>query len=181
MYVLDIHTTSSDSAIFSIPSRDAESLELAKSIQAPVIQGLTEDLDGTSLHYFNSAYHPIPTVSIGFESGHHTDPESVQRSLSAILQLLQYLGVYKGHVSTQTPQSALSEVFDVVYRHQVDDITQWHMLPGYQNFQVVKKNEHLAVYQGKNILCPCDGHLLMPLYQSLGQDGFFIVKKRIHC
>lgn len=181
MYVLDIHTTSSDSAIFSIPSLDPESQKLAQSIQAPVILGLTEDLSGTSLHYFNTSCQPIPTVAIGLESGHHADPESVQRGLSAIIQLLHHLEVYKSQSRATISQSAQTEVFEVVYRHHVEDITQWRMLPGYHNFQFVRKEETLAIYRGEKIFCPCDGRLLMPLYQSQGQDGFFIIKETLHC
>jgi hypothetical protein len=52
------------------------------------------------------------------------------------------------------------------------------MKPGFQNFQPVRRGEELAhVDPGtgvRAVQCPFDGRLLMPRYQSLGDDGFFL-------
>lgn len=50
------------------------------------------------------------------------------------------------------------------------------MLPGYENFQLVKKGEVIAEDSNGPIVVKEDGLLLMPLYQNKGEDGFFIIK-----
>lgn len=181
MYVLDIHSTSSDSAVFSISSYDRLSLQLACALQVPVITGLTKDLGGTSLHFFHSAQQPLPTVALGLECGHHTDPASAQRSLQAIYLILDTLGIYQRRDRTNTLTPVMKGVFEVIYRHHVDNIREWSMLPGFTNFQPVHRGEHLAYFNREKVLCPSDGYILMPLYQSQGQDGFFIIRKINDC
>jgi succinylglutamate desuccinylase len=53
----------------------------------------------------------------------------------------------------------------------------FRMRPGYQNFQPVKKGEWLANDQDGKIVARCDGYILMPLYQSQGDDGFLIIQE----
>lgn len=184
MYLLDLHTTSSHEAVFSIASDDPKSLELALSMCAPVITGLVNDLTGTSLHYFNKKYQKIPTVALGFECGHHTDPQSPLIAVASILNFLKSLGVMTrprfhdeyNKILLQSTQHLPKKV-SITYRHPVEDITYWQMIPGYKNFQPIKKGELLAFYKDKGIQAPHDGRLLMPLYQTQGQDGFFIIQE----
>jgi succinylglutamate desuccinylase len=51
------------------------------------------------------------------------------------------------------------------------------MRPGYANFQPIRRGEHLADDASGPVLAPEDGLILMPLYQSLGTDGFFLVQE----
>jgi hypothetical protein len=51
------------------------------------------------------------------------------------------------------------------------------MRPGYRNFQKVKKGEHLADDHKGPIVSSIDGLVLMPLYQSQGSNGFFLVRE----
>ena len=48
---LDLHTTSADGGIFSIPTDEDQSLQLAKYLGAPAIVGLQESISGTLLGF----------------------------------------------------------------------------------------------------------------------------------
>ena len=51
------------------------------------------------------------------------------------------------------------------------------MKEGFSNFDKVHKKELLAVSDGKQVSSAFDGRVFMPLYQSMGDDGFFIVRE----
>ncbi len=49
------------------------------------------------------------------------------------------------------------------------------MKKGFENFETIKKDEVLAVSDGLEIYAQEGGRIFMPLYQKLGEDGFFIL------
>jgi len=51
------------------------------------------------------------------------------------------------------------------------------MLPGLKNFQSVKKNQWLANDLNGEIKAGEKGRIFMPLYQSKGNDGFFLIRE----
>lgn len=51
------------------------------------------------------------------------------------------------------------------------------MKAGFSNFQEIEKGQVLAESDGQYILAPHDGKIFMPLYQSQGNDGFFLIRK----
>jgi len=77
LIVLDMHTTSSYGGIFTLPTNEEESLRIALELHAPVIRGMIDGIEGTTLHYFRSDNFDIPTVAVVFESGQHTEDLSV--------------------------------------------------------------------------------------------------------
>ncbi|MGB4960113.1 MAG: succinylglutamate desuccinylase/aspartoacylase family protein [Saprospiraceae bacterium] len=183
LYLLDLHTTSSDGGIFSITTAKKESINTAYEMHAPVVLGLLKDISGTTLHYFTKENIGIPCISIGFESGHHDDLQSIDRCVAAIINFIRAIGVIdpqevENHHDYILKEyiKKLPEVVEVVYKFKIEDNKLWQMKPGYKNFQKVKRNELLARYDGNDVLCPMDGRILMPLYQSQGEEGFFIVR-----
>lgn len=182
IYFLDVHTTSSDGGIFSITTRDEESIMLAHQIHAPIVLGLLKDIQGTTLQYFNKEHLGVSTTSIAFEGGHHDDPMSINRIIAAIINVMRAIHMVKpedvenrhDHVLTDYSKQ-LPSIVEVVYKYHVDDNALWQMKPGFKNFQSIVKGDILARYDGQYIYAPCDGMILMPLYQSQGSDGFFIV------
>lgn len=183
IYLLDLHTTSSQGGIFCITTKETESIRIAHDIHAPVVLGLLDGIEGTTLHYFTKKNLGIPTTSIAFEGGHHEDPLSVNRCIAATINFMRAIGVIKAeHVANHHDKILLDyahnlpEVVEVVYKFHIEDNHGWEMKPGYQNFQAITNGEVLATYEGKEVIAPCDGMILMPLYQAQGHDGFFIVK-----
>ena len=49
--------------------------------------------------------------------------------------------------------------------------------PGYVNFQKVAPGEVLAAERGEEVRAVEGGRLLLPLYQALGNDGFFLARE----
>jgi succinylglutamate desuccinylase len=50
------------------------------------------------------------------------------------------------------------------------------MDPGYENFQAIQRGQRVAVDRDGDIGSPSTGRILMPLYQGLGEDGFFVAR-----
>lgn len=181
--LLDLHSTSSASTVFTIASNEQQSIELAKSMNAPVVLGLTDLLPDTSLHYFNAQNFDASTVGLGFEAGHHDDPESIHRSIAAIINLMRSAKMIRPEdVSLRHDLILLNQkkitpsVLKVIYRHYIDDPKLWKMNGIYNNFQNISKGEMIATYDNQPIYSPHSGKILMPLYQAQGNDGFFIVE-----
>ena len=67
--------------------------------------------------------------------------------------------------------------FEVVYRYAIGDNESFKMEPGFVNFQKISQGEKLATANGNPVLSQWNARIFMPLYQSQGQDGFFIVER----
>ncbi len=181
--VLDLHTTTADGGIFSIATDDPESVRLAIEFHAPVIKGLLHGLQGTVMHYFNDHHFEPRTISVTFEAGQHDDPLSVNRSIAAIINCMRSAGNVKAeHVENRHDKllidyaKGLPKVAELILRHEIGEEDQFEMMPNYHNFQAVEEGEILARDRKGEIKAVADGLILMPLYQSQGDDGFFLIR-----
>ncbi len=181
--VLDLHTTSAEGGIFCIATDDPESLRLAKEMHAPVITGLLNGIIGTTLHFFNNEHLPCPTVAVTFEAGGHDDPLSTRRAIAATIGLLRSVGCVRPEdVETHHDEilinysKGLPKVARMLTVHPVEPGDGFQMQPDYRNFQAVAKGEVLAHDRSGPITADWDSHILMPLYQPQGSDGFFLVR-----
>ena len=59
-------------------------------------------------------------------------------------------------------------------RHAITPEDEFEMLPGFNNFDPVTRGQRLAADARGEIKAGERGLVLMPLYQKLGEDGFFI-------
>lgn len=180
IFLMDIHTTSAD-GIFSIASQDKRSIELAKQLPAPVVLGLMDGINGTTLHYFSGHFKNIPCIAMAFEGGFHDDPLSVNRIIAAIISFFRSIRcINPNDVSTthdyilRQYSKGLPHAVYVKYKYHVDDNSLWEMLPGFSHFDQVYQGQKLAYYDGIEVSSPLNGYILMPLYQSQGHDGFFV-------
>lgn len=188
VYFLDLHTTSAGGGIFCIPTDESGSLELGKTLQVPVILGIFDKVQGTLLRFAADGHFTretdMPVYGAAFEAGQHDDPLSVSRSASAVFHTLQHAGC-TADTRFWSPQedklrdslSGLPGVVRLLYVHHIQPGDQFVMRPGYINFQRVKAGEHLADDIRGQVLSPYSGMILMPLYQSRGSDGFFLVEE----
>jgi predicted deacylase len=183
LIILDLHTTSADGGIFSIPADTPESRKLALHFHVPIVNGMSGGLDGTSLSFFSPQYGGIPALAAAFEAGQNADPLSELRSMAAIINGLKAAGClleegfpnpYEGLLLEYA--QGLPPVSDLLCVHQIHPDDGFRMRPGYRNFQKVKKGEHLADDRTGPIYAIADSLILMPLYQSQGSNGFFLVK-----
>lgn len=191
--MLDLHTTSAGGGIFSIATDRAESIRIAIELHAPVITGMLNGIQGTTLHFFNkeNLRQLVPTLSpevavtgVAFEAGQHNDPLSVNRCIASIINCMRSVGsVNPEHVENRHDQllqeysKDLPKVADLVKVHHIGLLDEFKMRPGYKNFQPIQRGEHLADDRHGPILAPEDGLILMPLYQPQGSDGFFLIKE----
>ena len=184
IYVLDLHTTSSKGGIFTIVPNKKKSVKIAMKLNAPVILGLLEGIQGTSSQYFNDEVLGVPTVSLSFESGNHNDILSVNRAIAALTNLLKIIGSINGkHIENRHNlllkefSKGLPKLSKLLYKHQIKPYDSFKMEPGFQNFQKIKAGDLLAKDKNGYIYSSYDGRILMPLYQKQGDDGFFIIKE----
>jgi succinylglutamate desuccinylase len=188
LVIIDIHTTSADGGIFTIPlETDPDSLQLAQELYAPVVRGLLDGLQGTMMHFAAGNYfaingYPENTACVAFEAGQHNDPLSVSRAIAAIVNGLRGAGCVRPQdvdsrhdIILKNYAADLPALTRIVHVHHIDPDEMFRMEPGYVNFQPVKAGEVLAKNNRGLVTAPCDGYILMPLYQPQGTDGFFIV------
>lgn len=182
--IIDLHTTTADGGVFSIVTDSPAARAIALDLRAPVILGMLEGISGTSLHCFTTKNLGRETVCFVFESGQHDDPLSVDRAVSALVKTMRSIGAVhprdvEGRHDDILRESTehLPDLVQFAMTHPITEADQFVMRPGYQNFDPIKKGEHLADDVNGPIVAPRDGLILMPLYQKQGDDGFFIVEE----
>ena len=182
--VLDLHTTSSYGGIFTITTDDPESLRIAVELHAPVIKGMLNGIKGTTLHYFTKENFGIDMTPVTFESGQHDENLSINRAIAAITNCMRTIGsVSPEHVENQHDtlliehSRNLPKVSELISKHSIIEGDNFTMNPNYKNFQKIQSGEIIAKDKKGPIEAPEDALLLMPLYQSQGEDGFFLIKK----
>lgn len=178
----DLHTFSAEGYMFTISSTDPRQRELLANLQVPMVFGIGESLRGTALRY----YQKQGFLSFGLEGGQHQHELTEDNITSALMLLLQAVGCiqqqyvseiddYRQYLKAQTKHLPVET--ELVYQHIIEPGDNFRMRPGYQNFQPIKKGEWLANDKDGKIMARCDGYILMPLYQSQGNDGFFVIKE----
>lgn len=180
--MVDLHATSSEKGNFIVLPHDEADDPIIKSLQLPVVIGLNTYLEGTLLEY----YHYLGFLAFAFEGGIIGTEYAYQLHTSGIWEILDKAGAISHHDHevedhyTKTLADAcenLPNLVKTVYRYEVKNDEGFQMLPGYSNFQEIRKGQHIALNHHGNILAPVDGLIFMPLYQQEGEDGFFIVEE----
>jgi succinylglutamate desuccinylase len=179
--LIDLHTFSAPGKAYSIATKMGSSNRWASDLQAPVILGMEDVIQGTTMHHFNN----LDMTSFCFEAGQHTDPASIATMESALWVTLHNIGClaqpsiqqFKDHYDRLVYQrKERPKMVQFMHRHAVNLGDNFVMQPGYRNFQLVKKGELLAHDKNGPIESLYNGMILMPLYQQQGEDGFFLVE-----
>lgn len=179
--VFDVHSVSGPGPAFVTLDDTLANRAVAFRIPSPCVLGLEEELPGTLTDYFVRA----GVTSFGFESGQLYDPRSVARAEAAIwlvlaatglIQAAEWPEVAAGRRLLEDDRDGLPGVVEVRHRHAVRPGDGFRMRPGYTSFQHIRAGEVLAEQAAGPVHAPCDGLILMPLYQGQGSDGFFVVR-----
>ncbi|HEV7669227.1 MAG TPA: succinylglutamate desuccinylase/aspartoacylase family protein [Thermoanaerobaculia bacterium] len=182
---LDLHTTSSDSAPFAIVSDSRVNRRLALALHVPILLGLEESLEGTLLNYVNQLGH----VAIGFEAGQHDAPESAARQEAALWLTLvaagclaeadaeRVAGLFAQRALLTDATQGLPKALELRHRHAIRPEDEFAMNPGFKNFFPIQKGSVVAHDRGGDVRTEEGGYLFMPLYQKLGEDGYFLVRR----
>lgn len=181
-FLLDMHTTSSESAPFIIMGDTLRNRYFARRIPVPKILGVDEHIGGTLSSYLNER----GVISFNFEGGQHDNDSSVRHHISAVWLALAsaecmkstHIPNYNEHgQSLANSTKGLPRLFETRYRYFIRKDQDFKMLEGYTNFQHIRRLEILAETGEKAIKAKENGRIFMPLYQELGEDGFFIIRR----
>ena len=178
---IDLHSTSGHGAPFCAMADTLRNRKIAFALPIPVILGLEECIETVLLGWLSDLGH----IGLVIEGGQHNDPNTVDFLASALwltlvageLVLAENAPDLDGaYAKLETAARGLPQVVEILHREAIVPEQIFRMKPGYDNFQIVAHQEHLAEDREGDILAPMDGRILMPLYQNVGEDGFFITR-----
>jgi predicted deacylase len=178
VFVIDLHSTSSEGMPFATVGDTLRNRAFARQFPVSVLLGIEEQLEGTMLEYLNNA----GAVTLGFEGGQHLSAETVMNHEALVWLALKNAGVLdlEDIADAASCRSRLAgggngaRLFEVRYRHATSEYDDFEMLPGFRNFDPIGKGQILANDKRGPIHARESGVILMPLYQKLGNDGFFV-------
>ncbi|MCA9704694.1 MAG: succinylglutamate desuccinylase/aspartoacylase family protein, partial [Myxococcales bacterium] len=176
---LDLHSTSGPAAPFCIIPDVARNRDLAIPLPIPTLLGLEEILDNPMLGYLTDRGH----MGVAVEGGQHDDPETQARLEAVIwLSLLTMRCLRPEQVPRRRDYQAalrractgLPHAVRIVHRHGLGHDEGFVMEPGFENFHRVRRGQRLARDAHGPIEATFDGLVMLPRYQSQGDDGFFL-------
>ena len=181
MFVLDLHSTSADGVPFATVGDTLRNRRFAQQFPVTILLGIEEQLEGTMLEYLNTA----GAVTLGFEGGQHFSQQTIRNHDSLVWLGLANTGILAEddvpdlalHRSNLAAGKRGPRVVEVRYRHAINDNDDFQMVAGFNNFDPMVKGQVLANNRQGPVRAHESGIILMPLYQKLGEDGFFIGRK----
>lgn len=180
-YFLDCHTTSSASAPYISVQDVNDNDTWAHNFPTYIIRGFSDIVSGCIDHYMSRT----GLTGFVFEGGQHISEEAIDNHEGIIWHAitkacnldLNDLSTYPDSAAKLSELKKQQKTFEIIYRHELKDSDQFKMEPGYKNFQPIEKGEILAHHNGDSITSKWDAYIFMPLYQSQGNDGFFVIKE----
>jgi len=178
VFVIDLHSTSATGMPFATVGDTLRNRKFAQLFPVTILLGIEEELRGTMLEYLNNA----GAVTLGFEGGQHNSNVTVDNHTSLIWLALVNAGIlshddvpdYGLHCWRLAAGKQGPSIVEVRYREVLADHDGFEMNPGFHNFDPITRGQVLAKNIYGNIRATESGMILMPLYQRLGNDGFFI-------
>lgn len=181
IYLLDLHTTSSVSPPFVTLSDRLETRTFARQLGIPLVLGIEEEIDAM-VDYLAG----FGAVAIGVEAGQHDDPASVDLHEAALWVALVAAGclpeendvvdVRACRRALGDARRGLQDVFEVIYRRGIEPEDAYTTTPGFTNFTAVRAGRIVGHDVDGPVPVPMGGRLFLPLYQTQGDDGYFLVR-----
>lgn len=180
-YFLDCHTTSSDSAPYISVQEVHDNDKWAHRFPTYIVRGFSDIVYGAIDHYLSRT----GITGFTFEAGQHESTSSVENHEGMIWLYLEkackldlekvscYPQCVDRFVEKNSPDQ---KTFKIIHRHEIRKEDDFKMQPGFKNFQKIEKGELLATNNGEDIESRWDAYIFMPLYQSQGNDGFFVIQ-----
>jgi len=177
-YMLDLHATSAEGIPFAMCRDSAEARRLAGAFPLTLVLGLLEAVNGTLASYLGAR-----CVAVAVEGGQSSNPATARNheaviglalaaagiveesALRALVEHRQVLALTRGD---------LPRALHVHHRHAIAPEDRFRMEPGFANIQRIAANELLARDRAGEIRAPGPGFIVLPLYQAMGDDGFFM-------
>jgi hypothetical protein len=178
VYFVDLHTTSAQGKPFATVGDTLRNRRFALNFPVTIVLGLEERIDGTLLEYLNN----LGAITMGFEAGQHEAITSVDHHEAVIWNATVATGNFRredlaefDHCRSLLERAGGGRrVVEVRHRHAIAPEDNFEMEPGFRNFQPVRRGQVLARDRTGEITARESGLILLPLYQKLGDDGFFL-------
>lgn len=178
VYALDLHSTSADGAPFATVGDTLRNRDFAQKFPVTILLGIEEQLDGTILEYLNN----LGAVTLGYEGGqHYSEKTFAAHEALTWLALVNsgilakgYLPDFEKYFEVLHEATGKPRIVEIRYRHAITEFDEFKMELGFENFQAIRRGEILAYDRNGVIKSAEKGLILMPLYQKLGEDGFFL-------
>jgi len=180
LHIVDFHSFSGEGPPFVISDNLSKHPRFFDGLPMPIIIGLSPMLPGTMINFLSHKGHRGMAV----EGGRHTDQATITHLVFFIWLLLLKKGLLDvAHAPMGIEDSwdrlealcgHLPPVIEAAYRHRIDPVDEFEMMPGFKSFDPVQEGQPLARDRRGIVYSPMDGCILMPLYQGQGSDGFFI-------
>ncbi|MBK9527155.1 MAG: succinylglutamate desuccinylase/aspartoacylase family protein [Acidobacteria bacterium] len=178
VFVLDLHSTSADGLHFATVGDTLRNRAFAQKFPVTILLGIEEQLEGTMLEYLNNA----GAVTLGFEGGQHESDRTVENHKAMVWLAMFNAGIigasaipdldkYREHLATGEYDS---HIFEIRIRHAISNNDSFRMQPGFKNFDPIHRGDLLGNDKSGPVTATESGVIMMPLYQTLGEDGFFI-------
>jgi succinylglutamate desuccinylase len=178
VFILDLHSTSADGIHFATVGDTLRNRAFAQKFPVTIILGIEEQLEGTMLEYLNNA----GAVTLGFEGGQHESDKTIENHKAMV-----WLAMLNARIIDTTAVPDLdrhreklatgeydSHIFEIRVRHPVSSEDSFKMKPGFTNFDPIHRGDVLGDDKSGPVTATESGVIMMPLYQTLGEDGFFI-------
>ena len=178
---VDLHTSSADGPPFLCLADTIDNRRIGLATGVPIILGIEETIAGASLEWFADR----GIAGFAVEGGRHDSDEAVDNHEAVLWILLARLGmVPAGFVDLAPYRARLREsvgeaptIVEIIERHAIGPEDGFRMAPGFVNFARVAKGQLLAIDHSGEIRAQQDCHVMLPLYQELGDDGFFLARR----
>lgn len=178
VFVLDLHSTSAGGEPFATVGDTLRNRAFAQKFPVTILLGIEEQLEGTMLEYLNNA----GAVTMGFEGGSHTSEHTFDNHTALVWLALLNAGILfeneipelDRHRATLAAGKTRARVVEVRYRKGITADDGFKMNAGFNNFDPITAGQILANDRSGEVRATERGLILMPLYQPLGEDGFFI-------
>ena len=181
-YFIDLHTTSSDTIPFITVNDALINRKFARLFKVPTVLGIEEFLEGPLLSYINERGY----LGMGFESGSHDSQESITNSIALIWLVLWHCrilskmdpeSIRKYEEQLKASSKGNHHFYEITHREVITAEDDFKMLPGFWNFQRIKKGRPLARNNQQEIFAERGTLIFMPLYQEQGEEGFFYIRR----
>ena len=182
VYFLDLHTSSADGDPFVCIGDTLRNRRFAERFCVPVILGLEEQIDGSLLEHVSNLGH----ITVGVEAGQHRALTSVDHHEAFVWLALVNSGMIAAadvpelETRRKTLRDASHQLhgfMEVRHRHPIVPADEFRMGEGFTNFQNIAAGQLLAHDRRGEVRASEAGRILLPLYQGLGSDGFFIARE----
>jgi len=179
VFVIDLHTTSAEGIPFALIGDHLRHRRFALEFPLPLLLGLFGQLGGTLTEYLSARR----CVTLAVEGGQHASDRAIANHEAVLSVALVAAGLLPepaltGLVAHRQRLVAtwpdLPRALRVHHRHAITPEDRFVMEPGFANVQRVKSGTLLGHDRRGEILAKGDAVLVMPLYQKMGDDGFFL-------